>query len=99
MRSAVWAYIRCMRMVLVLLVGVAAFGQQPPEPLQAPWVGVPEGFRSLPIGKLNVPGSLKQWTGQRSKVKAVVVNSLGEMPRRPSPAAVKVVSVDKRDGW
>jgi dienelactone hydrolase len=32
-------------------------------------------------------------------VKRIVLNSLGEMPARPSPVKVRIVSVDKKDGW
>src|SRR5574340_291623 len=88
-----------MRIALVALIGLSAFAQTPPEPLQAPWAGVPAGFRNLPIGKLVVPGDLATWKGQREKVRTIVLNSLGEMPPRPSPSNVRIVSVDKRAGW
>lgn len=75
------------------------FAQEPPAPLQAPWEGVPEGFRKLPIGKLAIPGDLARWTEQRVRVRRIVLESLGEMPPRPSPSVVKVVGVDRKDGW
>jgi dienelactone hydrolase len=87
-----------MRIALMTLIALCVCAQTP-EPLQAPWVGVPEGFRKLPIGKFVVPASLTQWKSQRTRVKSIMVNSLGEMPPRPSPAAVRIVSVDKRPGW
>ncbi|MGH9719097.1 MAG: alpha/beta hydrolase [Bryobacteraceae bacterium] len=88
-----------MRTVLIVSIGLAAFAQAPPEPLQRPWDGVPDSFRKLPIGKLAIPSDLASWKAQREKVKRIVVNSLGQMPPRPSPANVKVVKVDKKDGW
>jgi dienelactone hydrolase len=88
-----------MRPALIALLAVSAFAQAPPEPLQVPWDGVPEGFRNLPIGRLDIPGDLARWKAQRAKLKSIVLNSLGDMPPRPSSAKVKVVSMDKRDGW
>ncbi len=88
-----------MRHTWIALLGLATFAQAPPEPLQAPWEGVPEGFRNLPIGKLAVPRDLTSWRAERAKVKAIVIHSLGELPPRPSPANVRIVSVDKKAGW
>jgi dienelactone hydrolase len=88
-----------MRIAFTGLIALSVFAQSPPEPLQAPWVGVPEAFRNLPIGKFVVPGDLSKWKGQREKVRSIVLNSLGEMPPRPSPSKVRIVSVDKKPGW
>ncbi len=88
-----------MRIALLALVALPLHAQPPPEPLQAPWEGVPDGFRNLPIGKLTIPGDLVAWKSQREKVRRIVIDSLGEMPPRPSPKNVKIVSVDKKDGW
>ena len=88
-----------MRHVWIASIGLAALAQAPPEPLQQPWEGVPDSFRKLPIGRLTIPGDLASWKTQRNKVKRIVLASLQEMPPRPSPAAVKVVNVDKKDGW
>src|SRR5215208_6669240 len=88
-----------MRIALIGSMGLALLAQTPPEPLQQPWEGVPEDFRKLPIGKLEIPNDLARWKAQRAKVRSIVVNSLGEMPPRPSPSKVKIVNVDKKDGW
>ncbi|MEZ5353812.1 MAG: alpha/beta hydrolase family protein [Bryobacteraceae bacterium] len=88
-----------MRIALLVLAVLPASAQAPSEPIQTPWHGVPEGFRKLPIGRLNIPGDLATWKSQREFLKRIVMGSLGEMPPRPSPSSVKVVSVDKRDGW
>jgi dienelactone hydrolase len=88
-----------MRISWVAWIGLSVFAQAPPEPLQEPGVGVPEGFKRLPVGKLQIPGNLAEWKQRRGEVKRIVVHSLGELPSRPSPAKVKVVHVDKRDGW
>jgi dienelactone hydrolase len=81
------------------LVGLALLAQAPPQPLQQPWVGVPDGFRKLPIGKLEIPKDLAAWRAQRARVRKIVVDSLGELPPRPSPRTVKVVSTDRHQGW
>ena len=87
-----------MRIVLAALIGCTLFAQEP-EPIQTPWQGVPEGFRKLPAGKLEIPRDWAAWKVERAAVKRIVVNSLGEMPARPSPSRVKVVAVDKKAGW
>lgn len=88
-----------MRFLMVLAAAAALNAQAPPPPLQAPWEGVPPGFRKLPFGKLAEPATAAEWKKQRPRVLQVVLRSLGEMPPRPSPAAVRVVSVDRKDGY
>jgi hypothetical protein len=75
------------------------FAQSPPEPLQTPWEGVPERFRNLSIGKLAIPATLNQWRSQRPRIKGIVLDSLGELPPRHSPPAVKIAGVDRKPGW
>jgi dienelactone hydrolase len=72
---------------------------QPPAPLQQPWEGVPERYRSTKFGKLEVPSSLAAWKQERAKVKQIVLDSLGELPPRPKPLEVRTVSVDQKDGY
>ncbi len=88
-----------MRIASIGLIAFSLFAQAPPEPLQAPWEGVPEGFRKPPVGALAIPDSLAGWTAQRGTVKSIVLNSLGELPPRPSPVKVTIVNVDRKDGW
>lgn len=78
---------------------VSALLMQAPQPIQTPWQDVPEAFRNLPIGKLAIPETLPQWKANRSKVRDIVVRSLGEMPPRPKPSAVRVVTVDSKEGY
>jgi len=77
----------------------ALLAQAPPAPLQQPWEGVPEGFRRLPVGRLETPASLAEWQKRRPGVKTIVLNSLGEVPARPSPVKVRTLSVDRKPGY
>ncbi|HSB13666.1 MAG TPA: alpha/beta hydrolase family protein [Bryobacteraceae bacterium] len=82
---------------LIVLVALSLLAQTPP--LQQPWEGVPERFRHLPIGQLKAPSSLKEWQKQRQQVKKIVLQSLGDLPARPSPLKVRTVSTDKKEGY
>ena len=84
--------------ILFVLLGLSLLRAQPP-PLQEPWAGVPERYRQLPVGRLEIPSSLSAWKAQREKVKAIVLRSLGEIPARPSPARVRIVATDQKDGY
>ena len=86
-------------LLAVLSFQLATFGQAPPAPIQEPWEGVPEGFRSLPVGTFRVPSSINEWKRERERVKSIVINSLGELPPRPAPVRVRTLSVDKKDGY
>ena len=79
-----------------LVMGIACWGQ---APFQAPWEGVPEAYRKLPVGRLEVPKDVGAWKKQREKVKATVVGSLGERPARPAPVKVQTVSTVRKDGY
>ncbi|MEK7406735.1 MAG: alpha/beta hydrolase family protein [Acidobacteriota bacterium] len=88
-----------MRLYCFLAISCLLAAQAPPPPLPQPWDGVPEAFRKLPIGKLQVPASLKEWQRQREKVRAIVVSCLGEQPARPKPPRVRTLSTEKKDGY
>lgn len=88
-----------MRIAFFALIALPIFAQAPPEPLQSPWTGVPESFRKLPVGRFEVPSDVSKWKMQRAKVKQIVLNSLGELPPRPSPSSIRTVSVDRKAGW
>lgn len=77
-----------------LVMGIACWGQ-----LQKPWEGVPEAYRKLPVGRLEVPKDVGAWKKQREKVKAIVVGALGELPARPGPVKVRTLSTVKKDGY
>jgi dienelactone hydrolase len=87
-----------MRFLCFLSLAALSLQAQAP-PLQQPWQGVPEPFRHLPVGKLKVPSSLKEWQQQRQQVKQIVLQSLGDLPPRPSPLKVRTVATDKKEGY
>src|SRR3954449_7160268 len=64
-----------------------------------PWAEVPESFRHLKIPDWPIPTDLKRWQEvDRAKTRATLLRLLGEMPPRPDPARVKVISTEEKDG-
>jgi dienelactone hydrolase len=90
-------------MVRVLTAGfsiaLCLSAQERPRALQQPWEEVPPGFRKLPVGRLETPANMAEWKRRRPEVKRIVLSSLGDMPARPSPSGVRIVSVDRKDGY
>lgn len=65
-----------------------------------PWAEVPESFRDLGVPEWKPPTDLKHWTDvNRAKTKAIVVGSLGELPKRPDPGQVKVLSREEHEAF
>src|SRR5215467_9865204 len=65
-----------------------------------PWAEVPETFRNLKIPDWPVPTDLKRWQDvDREKTRATLLRCLGEMPPRPDPKKVKVVSKEEFDDY
>lgn len=84
---------------LLAFAAVSACAQAPPAPLQQPWDGVPEAFRKLPVGKLEIPADLAAWNQQRKKVKAIVLECLGERPPRPKPLRIRTLWTEKKEAY
>ena len=62
-----------------------------------PYVDVPETFRALNIPEWPAPTDLSKWqSSDRQKTREIVLQCLGEMPARPDPRKVKVVSREDR---
>lgn len=58
-----------------------------------PWAGIPDTFRDLHIPDWPVPTDLRHWQQtQRRQVQQTLLECLGEMPPRPDPAKVVVLS-------
>src|SRR5579872_1965446 len=64
---------------------------RPSRPLQTPWDGVPEAFRSIPVGTFHLPENLAQWQNERVGIRATVLQCLGDLPPRPAPLDVRTV--------
>lgn len=93
--------------VLFLFVGLTenVFGQVRVTPEKSkggtkwgePWADVPESFRNLGVPDWPVPTDLKQWQEvDQPKTRALLIDLLGEMPVRPDPAKVKVISTEDK---
>ena len=64
------------------------------------WADVPETFRRMKIPEWPIPTDLKRWvTTRRHKTRATLLQCLGEMPSRPSPAKVRVIAKEDRDAY
>jgi dienelactone hydrolase len=65
-----------------------------------PWVEVPETFRNLRIPEWPIPTDLKRWQEiDRPKTRAILLQCLGEMPPRPDPAKVRVLSREDHETY
>jgi lysophospholipase L1-like esterase/dienelactone hydrolase len=60
---------------------------------------VPPRFKKVPVGEFRVPDSAAAWKQQRPEVLQKVVQSLGDLPPRPSPQKVRLVSRELRPGY
>jgi dienelactone hydrolase len=93
---------------LVLLAGPPLAAQVRVTPKAArggekqgkPWAEVPESFKSLKIPKWPVPTDRERWEKvDRERTRQTLLRCLGEMPPRPDPHRVKVVSREEKDGY
>ena len=65
-----------------------------------PWAEVPQTFRNLKIPDWPVPTDLKRWQEvDRARTRATLLRCLGEMPPRPDPRMVKVLSKEDHDDY
>jgi dienelactone hydrolase len=65
-----------------------------------PWAEVPETFKSMKIPDWPVPTDLKGWQeAGRARTRETLLGCLGELPPRPDPRKVKVVSREDHDGY
>lgn len=60
---------------------------------------VPDYFKKLPVGQFKVPDSAAAWKEQRPDVRKKVLDSLGDLPPRPSPQKVRLISREYRTGY
>jgi len=65
-----------------------------------PWVAVPDSFRQMALPEWPVPTDLNRWQStDRPRTRATLIKLLGEMPPRPDPAKVQVVSREDLDDY
>ena len=70
------------------------------QPQGIPWADVPETFRHMQLPDWPVPADLAQWeTTDRPKTRQTLLSLLGEMPPRPDPAKIRVVSKEDRGSY
>jgi dienelactone hydrolase/lysophospholipase L1-like esterase len=60
---------------------------------------VPAVYKKLSVPELPLPASASAWKEQRPALLKTVVDSLGDLPPRPSPQRVHVVSRELRRGY
>ena len=60
---------------------------------------VPEAYRHVPVGRFRIPADAESWKAQRPTVLRTVVESLGDLPPRPSPARARIISREIRPGY
>ena len=60
---------------------------------------VPAVYRKMAAGEFPIPESVAAWNAQRPRVLKAVVESLGELPPRPAPPKVRLVSRELRSGY
>lgn len=63
------------------------------EPLAESWAEVPETFRAMQIPEWPLPTDRKRWEEtDRAQTRATLLACLGDLPARPDPKSVKVIS-------
>lgn len=66
-------------------------------PLNAKWEGVPAEFReSLRLPAWPMPTDLARWQHDRAAVRNTLVTLMGDLPARPDPRKVRIVSSENR---
>ncbi|WP_406697937.1 GDSL-type esterase/lipase family protein [Singulisphaera sp. Ch08] len=60
---------------------------------------VPEVYRNLKAKEFPVPEDANAWKARRPELLKAVVGTLGELPPRPSPARVRVISRELHPGY
>jgi hypothetical protein len=64
------------------------------------WAEVPESFKKLKIPDWPMPTDLKRWNEvDRARTRKTLLQCLGDMPPRPDPRKVKVISKEEHDDY
>jgi dienelactone hydrolase len=66
----------------------------------AAWAEVPELFKKIKIPNWPMPTDLKRWNSvDRARTRTTLLRCLGDMPPRPDPHKVKVLSKEEHDEY
>jgi dienelactone hydrolase len=60
---------------------------------------VPEAYRHVEVGKFHPPAGATAWKAERPAVLRAVQESLGDLPPRPVPSRVRIISREIRAGY
>jgi dienelactone hydrolase/lysophospholipase L1-like esterase len=60
---------------------------------------VPEAYRQLKVGQFLIPADADAWKAQRPTVLRAVLESLGDLPPRPTPPRARIISRELRPGY
>jgi GDSL-like Lipase/Acylhydrolase family len=60
---------------------------------------VPKAYRQLEVGKFRIPADVDAWKVQRPMVLRAVLESLGDLPSRPTPSRARIISRELRSGY
>jgi dienelactone hydrolase/lysophospholipase L1-like esterase len=60
---------------------------------------VPGAYRHLPVGEFRIPADSESWRARRPTLLRTVLQSLGDLPPRPSPPQARIVSREIRPGY
>ena len=64
------------------------------------WISTPDAWKDFPFPEWPLPTSLNQWATDRVGIRKLVLDCLGELPPRPDPSKVTVLSrTDEGDHW
>ena len=92
-------------------LGIVQFPVHPPEPTSAEQaaryrqqqverdVQVPPAFKKLPVPEFRMPENAAAWNTERPHVLKVVKESLGDLPPRPAPQRVRLITREIRRGY
>jgi len=71
------------------------------KPLPEPWLKTPAAWQKLSFPNWPLPTNLQRWKESgRAEVRKTLLDCLGDLPKRPNPKAVKILSrEDKGDYW
>jgi len=60
---------------------------------------VPEAYRLLTVGEFHIPADASAWKELRPTVLRTVIDSLGDLPPRPSPSRARIISREICPGY